>query len=73
MTVPTRSPLYNELQQKKIPLIFFQDITGFMVGTESTAASLRMEPDGKFCYNSVVPKITFIIGNLWSRQLCHVR
>lgn len=51
--------------QKKIPLIFLQDITGFMVGTRSE--HLGIIKDGakmvNAVANSVVPKITFILGN----------
>ena len=51
--------------QKKIPLIFLQDITGFMVGTRSEHAGIIK--DGakmvNVVANSVVPKITFILGN----------
>ncbi len=51
--------------QKKIPLVFLQDVTGFMVGS-------RAEHDGiikdgakmvNAVANSVVPKITIIVGN----------
>lgn len=51
--------------QKKIPLIFLQDITGFMVGTRSEHAGI-IKDGAKMVNavaNSVVPKITFIIGN----------
>ncbi|HRN72174.1 MAG TPA: carboxyl transferase domain-containing protein [Ginsengibacter sp.] len=51
--------------QKKIPLIFFQDITGFMVGTRSEHSGI-IKDGAKMVNavaNSVVPKITFIIGN----------
>lgn len=51
--------------QKKIPLIFFQDITGFMVGTRSEHAGI-IKDGAKMVNavaNSVVPKITFIFGN----------
>lgn len=51
--------------QKKIPLIFLQDVTGFMVGTRSEHAGIAK--DGakmvNAVANSVVPKITIIIGN----------
>ena len=51
--------------QKKIPLIFFQDITGFMVGTRSEHSGIIK--DGakmvNVVANSVVPKITIIVGN----------
>ena len=51
--------------QKKIPLIFFQDITGFMVGSRSEHAGI-IKDGAKMVNavaNSVVPKITFILGN----------
>jgi len=51
--------------QKKIPLIFFQDITGFMVGTRSEHAGI-IKDGAKMVNavaNSVVPKLTFILGN----------
>jgi 3-methylcrotonyl-CoA carboxylase beta subunit len=51
--------------QKKIPLIFLQDVTGFMVGSRSEHAGIIK--DGaklvNVVANSVVPKITIIIGN----------
>lgn len=51
--------------QKKIPLVFLQDVTGFMVGTRSEHSGITK--DGakmvNAVANSVVPKITFIIGN----------
>lgn len=51
--------------QKKIPLIFFQDVTGFMVGSRSEHSGITK--DGakmvNAVANSVVPKITFIVGN----------
>ena len=51
--------------QKKIPLVFLQDVTGFMVGTRSEQAGI-IKDGAKMVNavaNSVVPKITFIIGN----------
>lgn len=51
--------------QKKIPIIFFQDITGFMVGTRSEHSGI-IKDGAKLVNavaNSVVPKITFVIGN----------
>ncbi|MEO6949589.1 MAG: acyl-CoA carboxylase subunit beta [Ginsengibacter sp.] len=51
--------------QKKIPLVFFQDITGFMVGTRSEHSGI-IKDGAKMVNavaNSVVPKLTFIIGN----------
>lgn len=51
--------------QKKIPLIFFQDITGFMVGSRSEHAGI-IKDGAKMVNavaNSVVPKLTFVLGN----------
>jgi acetyl-CoA carboxylase carboxyltransferase component len=51
--------------QKKIPLIFLQDVTGFMVGSRSEHAGI-IKDGAKMVNavaNSVVPKITIIIGN----------
>lgn len=51
--------------QKKIPLVFLQDVTGFMVGSRSEQAGI-IKDGAKLVNavaNSVVPKITFIIGN----------
>lgn len=51
--------------QKKIPLIFLQDVTGFMVGTRSEHSGI-IKDGAKMVNavaNSVVPKITIIIGN----------
>jgi acetyl-CoA carboxylase carboxyltransferase component len=51
--------------QKKIPLIFLQDVTGFMVGSRSEQAGI-IKDGAKLVNavaNSVVPKITIIIGN----------
>ena len=51
--------------QKKIPLVFFQDVTGFMVGSRSEQAGI-IKDGAKMVNavaNSVVPKITIIIGN----------
>ncbi len=51
--------------QKKIPLIFFQDVTGFMVGSRSEHSGI-IKDGAKMVNavaNSVVPKITFITGN----------
>lgn len=51
--------------QKKIPLVFLQDITGFMVGTRSEHSGI-IKDGAKMVNavaNSVVPKLTFIIGN----------
>jgi len=51
--------------QKKIPLVFLQDITGFMVGTRSEHSGI-IKDGAKMVNavaNSVVPKLTFILGN----------
>src|SRR4029078_2251228 len=51
--------------QKKIPLIFLQDVTGFMVGSRSEQSGI-IKDGAKMVNavaNSIVPKITIIIGN----------
>lgn len=51
--------------QKKIPLIFLQDVTGFMVGSKSEHSGI-IKDGAKMVNavaNSVVPKITIIVGN----------
>jgi len=51
--------------QKKIPLIFLQDVTGFMVGSRSEHSGI-IKDGAKMVNavaNSVVPKITVIVGN----------
>ena len=51
--------------QKKIPLVFLQDVTGFMVGSRSEQSGI-IKDGAKLVNavaNSVVPKITIIIGN----------
>ena len=53
--------------QKKIPLVFLQDVTGFMVGSRSEHAGI-IKDGAKMVNavaNSVVPKITIIIGNTY--------
>jgi acetyl-CoA carboxylase carboxyltransferase component len=51
--------------QRKIPLVFLQDVTGFMVGSKSEHNGIIK--DGAKMVNAmancVVPKFTFIIGN----------
>ncbi len=51
--------------QKKIPLVFLQDVTGFMVGSKSEHSGIIK--DGakmvNVVANSVVPKFTIIMGN----------
>ena len=51
--------------QKKIPLVFLQDVAGFMVGSRSEHSGI-IKDGAKLVNavaNSVVPKITIIIGN----------
>ena len=51
--------------QKKIPLIFLQDVTGFMVGSRSEHSGI-IKDGAKMVNavaNSVVPKITIVMGN----------
>ena len=51
--------------QKKIPLVFLQDVTGFMVGSRSEHGGI-IKDGAKMVSamaNSVVPKFTIIIGN----------
>jgi len=51
--------------QKRIPLVFLQDVTGFMVGSRSEQGGIIK--DGAKMVNAVsnstVPKITIILGN----------
>ena len=51
--------------QKKIPLVFLQDVTGFMVGSRSEQGGI-IKDGAKLVNavsNSVVPKFTVVIGN----------
>lgn len=51
--------------QKNIPLVFFQDVSGFMVGSKSEHAGI-IKDGAKMVNamaNSVVPKFTVVIGN----------
>ncbi len=51
--------------QKKIPLVFLQDVTGFMVGSHSEHGGI-IKDGAKMVNavaNSVVPKFTVVIGN----------
>lgn len=51
--------------QKKIPLVFLQDVTGFMVGSRSEHSGI-IKDGAKMVNamsNSTVPKFTIIIGN----------
>lgn len=51
--------------QKKIPIVFLQDVTGFMIGTRSEHGGIIK--DGAKMVNAVanstVPKITMVVGN----------
>ncbi len=51
--------------QKKIPLVFLQDVTGFMIGKRSEHGGI-IKDGAKMVNamaNSTVPKITIVIGN----------
>ena len=51
--------------QKRVPIVFFQDVTGFMVGTRAEHGGI-IKDGAKMVNavaNSVVPKLTVIIGN----------
>ena len=51
--------------QKRIPLVFLQDVTGFMVGSKSEHGGI-IKDGAKLVNavaNSVVPKFTIIVGN----------
>ncbi|HYG41262.1 MAG TPA: carboxyl transferase domain-containing protein, partial [Cytophagales bacterium] len=51
--------------QKKIPLVFLQDVSGFMVGSRAEQGGI-IKDGAKMVNamsNSVVPKFTFLIGN----------
>ncbi len=51
--------------QKKIPLVFLQDVTGFMVGSQSEHGGI-IKDGAKMVNavaNSVVPKFTVVVGN----------
>lgn len=51
--------------QKKIPLVFLQDVTGFMVGSRSEHSGI-IKDGAKMVNavaNSVVPKFTIVLGN----------
>ena len=51
--------------QKKIPLVFLQDVTGFMVGSKSEHGGI-IKDGAKMVNavaNSVVPKVTIVMGN----------
>lgn len=51
--------------QKRIPLVFLQDVTGFMVGSRSEQGGI-IKDGAKMVNavsNSIVPKFTIVIGN----------
>jgi acetyl-CoA carboxylase carboxyltransferase component len=51
--------------QKRIPLVFLQDVTGFMVGSRAERGGI-IKDGAKMVNavaNSIVPKFTFIVGN----------
>lgn len=51
--------------QKKIPIVFFHDVTGFMVGSRSERGGI-IKDGAKMVNavsNSVVPKFTVVVGN----------
>jgi acetyl-CoA carboxylase carboxyltransferase component len=55
----------SNCNQKKIPLVFIQDVTGFMVGSKSEHGGI-IKDGAKMVNavsNSVVPKFTVIVGN----------
>ena len=55
----------SNCNQKKIPLVFVQDVTGFMVGSKSEHNGI-IKDGAKMVSamaNSVVPKFTVIVGN----------
>ncbi len=59
--------------QKNIPLVFLQDVTGFMVGSKSEHAGI-IKDGAKMVNamaNSVVPKFT-VVDFIWSWKLCDV-
>lgn len=54
-----------DCNQMKLPLIFFQDVMGFMVGREAEQAGI-IRSGAKLVNvvsNSIVPKITVVVGN----------
>ncbi|MFZ9388791.1 MAG: acyl-CoA carboxylase subunit beta, partial [Chitinophagaceae bacterium] len=59
--------------QKKIPLVFLQDVTGFMVGSRSEHAGI-IKDGAKMVNavaNSVVPKITIIMRKNYGQWVYH--
>ncbi len=65
-----------DCNQGRVPLLFLQDVNGFMVGRDSEQAGI-IRAGAKLVNviaNSVVPKLTVILGGLFRRrQLCPVR
>ncbi|HEX8387008.1 MAG TPA: carboxyl transferase domain-containing protein [Rubricoccaceae bacterium] len=54
-----------QCNQKRIPLLFLQDVTGFMVGTRAEQSGI-IKDGAKLVQavaNSVVPKFTVVLGN----------
>jgi acetyl-CoA carboxylase carboxyltransferase component len=54
-----------DCNQAKIPLVFFQDVMGFMVGKQAEQAGI-IRSGAKLVSavsNSIVPKITIVVGN----------
>jgi 3-methylcrotonyl-CoA carboxylase beta subunit len=54
-----------DCNQTKIPLLFFQDVVGFMVGREAEQSGI-IRSGAKLVNavsNSIVPKITVVVGN----------
>ena len=54
-----------QCNQKRIPLLFLQDVTGFMVGTRAEQSGI-IKDGAKLVQavaNSVVPKLTVVVGN----------
>jgi 3-methylcrotonyl-CoA carboxylase beta subunit len=51
--------------QRKIPLVFLQDVTGFMVGSRSEQGGIIKDGAKMVAAmaNSVVPKFTIVVGN----------
>lgn len=54
-----------DCNQTKVPLLFFQDVTGFMIGPRAESSGI-IRSGAKLVSavsNSIVPKITVIVGN----------
>ena len=65
-----------DCNQNLIPLVFFHDVNGFMVGRDAEWSGI-IKAGAKMVNavsNSVVPKIAVIVGGSFRRRtLCHVR